>query len=114
MGDLRLENLTIDYGARAVIQGIDLDVHDGEMVSLLGPSGAGKTTILKHMARSIIENHPDAAVFVLLAVFYPLIAHHLGFEEGTPGQRFFSLVIGLALFALLLVYRSARSSIAGG
>jgi hypothetical protein len=54
-----------------------------------------------------------AAGFVLLAVFYPLIAHHLGFEEGTPGQRFLSLVIGLALFALLLVYRSARSSIAG-
>jgi ABC-type Fe3+/spermidine/putrescine transport system ATPase subunit len=50
MGDLRLENLTIDYDARAVIQGIDLDVHDGEMVSLLGPSGAGKTTILKVVA----------------------------------------------------------------
>ena len=50
MGDLYIENLTIDYGARAVIQGLDLDVHDGEMVSLLGPSGAGKTTILKAVA----------------------------------------------------------------
>lgn len=54
-----------------------------------------------------------AAVFVLLAIFYPLVAYHLGLEEGTPGQRFLSISIGLALFALLLVYRAARSSIVG-
>jgi cytochrome c biogenesis factor len=52
-----------------------------------------------------------AAIFVLLAVFYPLVAYHLGLEEGTAGQRFLSLMIGLALFALILVYRAARSSI---
>ena len=49
-----------------------------------------------------------AAGFVLLAVFYPIIASYLGLEEGTPGHRFLSLVIGLALFALLLIYRAAR------
>ena len=54
-----------------------------------------------------------AAGFVLLAIFYPLVAYHLGLEEGTPGQRFLSFVIGLALFALLLVYRSARHGIVG-
>jgi hypothetical protein len=54
-----------------------------------------------------------AASFMLLAVFYPLVAYHLGLEEGTPGQRFLSFVIGLALFALLLVYRAARGSILG-
>lgn len=54
-----------------------------------------------------------AAGFVLLAVFYPLVAYHLGLEEGTAGQRFLSFLIGLALFALLLVYRSARSGIVG-
>lgn len=54
-----------------------------------------------------------AGGFVLLAIFYPLVAYHLGLEEGTAGQRFLSLVIGLALFALLLVYRAARSSVVG-
>jgi hypothetical protein len=54
-----------------------------------------------------------AAGFVLLAVFYPIISYHLGLEESTPGQRFLSLAIGLALFALLLVYRAAHSSIGG-
>ena len=47
MGELLLKNLTIGYGSTAVVRQFDLTVHDGEMVSLLGPSGAGKTTVLK-------------------------------------------------------------------
>ena len=50
MGEVSLQNLRIDYGRHTVVQGLDLTVHDGEMVSLLGPSGAGKTTILKAVA----------------------------------------------------------------
>ena len=50
MGELRLRHLTIRYGGAAVVREFDLAVHDGEMVSLLGPSGAGKTTILKAVA----------------------------------------------------------------
>ena len=36
--------LTKTYGARRVVDGIDLQVHGGEIVGLLGPNGAGKTT----------------------------------------------------------------------
>jgi ABC-type Fe3+/spermidine/putrescine transport system ATPase subunit len=50
MGDLALENLTIRYEDRPVIEDFSLQVSDGEMVSILGPSGAGKTTILKAVA----------------------------------------------------------------
>ena len=50
MGELCLKQLAIDYGSRTVIQNFDLNVRNGEMVSLLGPSGAGKTTILKAIA----------------------------------------------------------------
>jgi ABC-type Fe3+/spermidine/putrescine transport system ATPase subunit len=50
MGELRLHNLTIRFGARTVVEDFSLVVHDGEMASLLGPSGAGKTTILKAVA----------------------------------------------------------------
>ena len=35
------------YGDRAVVDGIDLDVHRGEIFALLGPNGAGKTTIIE-------------------------------------------------------------------
>ncbi len=50
MGRLELRNLTINYDKKPVIRELSLDIHDGEMVSLLGPSGVGKTTILKAIA----------------------------------------------------------------
>ena len=57
MGRLVLEKLTINYGDAAVVRDFDLAVDDGEMLSLLGPSGVGKTTILKAIA-GIVQ--PDA------------------------------------------------------
>lgn len=50
MGQLQLRNLTLHYDEKPVISDLSLDIHDGEMVSLLGPSGVGKTTILKAIA----------------------------------------------------------------
>lgn len=41
---LRAENIVKKYGKRVVVQGVSLDVKQGEIVGLLGPNGAGKTT----------------------------------------------------------------------
>ncbi|MGF1678494.1 MAG: LPS export ABC transporter ATP-binding protein [Candidatus Methylacidiphilales bacterium] len=41
---LRAEDLVKVYGDRAVVNGVSLKVHAGEIVGLLGPNGAGKTT----------------------------------------------------------------------
>jgi ABC-type Fe3+/spermidine/putrescine transport system ATPase subunit len=62
MGDLRLQNLTIGYGSRSIIRDFHLDVRDGEMVSLLGPSGAGKTTILKAVAGLLRPSKGDIQI----------------------------------------------------
>jgi len=50
MGDLILKNLTLHYGGEPVVNDFNLEVRNGEMASLLGPSGAGKTTVLKAVA----------------------------------------------------------------
>ena len=50
MGKLRIEKLTLVYDQTPIIKDLSLQIEDGELVSLLGPSGAGKTTILKAIA----------------------------------------------------------------
>ncbi|KAA2235626.1 ABC transporter ATP-binding protein [Salinarimonas soli] len=48
---LVLRNLTASYdGAAPAVDALTLDVHRGELVSLLGPSGCGKTTTLRMVA----------------------------------------------------------------
>ena len=42
--ELRASNLVKKYGARTVVQSVDVSVKQGEIVGLLGPNGAGKTT----------------------------------------------------------------------
>lgn len=43
---LELEGLYAGYSGSAVVRGLDLRVHEGEVVALLGANGAGKTTTL--------------------------------------------------------------------
>jgi putative spermidine/putrescine transport system ATP-binding protein len=51
MQSLSVQSLTKSYGgAAAAVRGIDMEVADGEFVSILGPSGCGKTTTLRCIA----------------------------------------------------------------
>ncbi|HKA45842.1 MAG TPA: ABC transporter ATP-binding protein [Burkholderiales bacterium] len=47
---LEVRGLTISYGGINAVKGIDLDVRQGELVTLIGANGAGKTTTLKALS----------------------------------------------------------------
>jgi branched-chain amino acid transport system ATP-binding protein len=59
---LRIEDLHTYYGRSHVLQGISLEIEDGETVALLGRNGAGKTTTM----RSIVGLTPARRGRVLL------------------------------------------------
>jgi putative spermidine/putrescine transport system ATP-binding protein len=50
MARVRLVSVTKHFGQTVAVQDFDLDVADGEFVTLLGPSGCGKTTTLRMIA----------------------------------------------------------------
>ena len=52
---LQLENVTAGYGRIIALNGIDLAVGQGQMVTLLGANGAGKTTTLKTISGLVRE-----------------------------------------------------------
>lgn len=44
---LKISGLKVAYGGIQAVKGVDLEIADGELVTLIGANGAGKTTTMK-------------------------------------------------------------------
>lgn len=64
------------FGSNRVLEGIDLDIHSGEVVTLIGPSGSGKTTLLRCM--NFLEAYDEGEVRIRGAL--------LGYQEQGSGK----------------------------
>ena len=66
---LHARGITKSFGPRAVLKGIDLDAHRGDVVSILGGSGSGKSTFLRCL--NLLEM-PDAGTIEIAGIRGPL------------------------------------------
>jgi len=53
---LKVTGLKVAYGGIQAVKGVDFEVHEGELVSLIGSNGAGKTTTMKAITGSLPLN----------------------------------------------------------
>ena len=59
---LRAERISKRFGGIAAVDGVDLDLHAGEIHAVIGPNGAGKSTLLATLAGDLAPN--DGRVFL--------------------------------------------------
>jgi len=59
---IELRNVHKRFGKQVVLDGVDFIVREGETMALLGPSGTGKSVLLKHIIGLI---HPDSGTIVV-------------------------------------------------
>ncbi|APW47090.1 ABC transporter ATP-binding protein [Rhodoferax antarcticus] len=56
---LKIKDLKVAYGGIQAVKGVDFEVREGELVSLIGSNGAGKTTTMKAITGSLPINDGD-------------------------------------------------------
>jgi len=99
-GGIALSGVHFRYGSRPVIQGLDLAIHPGEMIGLVGHSGSGKSTLVNLICRFHDVSEGSIAV------------------DGTDIRRFavadYRRHIGLVLQEPFLFFGSIAENIAYG
>jgi polar amino acid transport system ATP-binding protein len=74
---IQLKNVRKRYGDHEVIKGISLDIHHGQVVSIIGGSGSGKSTLLRCM--NFLETYDEGEIFIN--------GQLLGYVPGPGGRR---------------------------
>lgn len=59
---IRFDHVTKSLGGRTILDGVDLEIRDGETFVILGSSGAGKSVTLKHMVRLLTPDEGNVWV----------------------------------------------------
>jgi branched-chain amino acid transport system ATP-binding protein len=86
---LRVRGLSYAYGDLRVLWDVDLDVREGEIVTVVGANGAGKTTTLKNVSRLLRGAGTLTFAGTDLAGLAPHDAVALGVVQVPEGRRIF-------------------------
>ena len=87
---LKIEKLNFAYGDLKVLWDVDLEVHQGEIVTVVGANGAGKSTVLKNISRLV---QPESGSLTFQGQDLARLQSHHVVEQGLvqvpEGRRIF-------------------------
>ncbi len=101
---IQLTGIHKAFGANAILNGVDLSVHEGEAIAVIGPSGTGKSTILRILC-GLLE--PDAGEIRVLGN----VADTEAVQEGKYGLELGMVFQNAALFDSLTVAENVGFSL---
>lgn len=106
---LKIEKLNFSYGDLKVLWDIDLEVHDGEIVTVVGSNGAGKSTTLKNISR--LEQPASGTITFQGKLLNELQSHEvveLGIVQVPEGRKIFPEMTVLENLRMGSFIKSAR------
>jgi branched-chain amino acid transport system ATP-binding protein len=110
---LKVENLHTHYGKIEALKGISIEVNDGEIVTLIGANGAGKSTTLKTLSGQI---SPSSGTILFDGADIGGVPAHkvtgLGIIQVPEGRRIFSRMTVLENLEMGAFLRSDKPGIA--
>lgn len=86
---VEVRNVFFSYNGQEVLHDVNLDVHRGDFVAMIGPNGGGKTTLLKLMLGLL---KPAQGLIRVLGMPPQEAAHHIGYvPQDVHGNRSFPI-----------------------
>ncbi len=107
---LEIKGLTASYGAGPVLKGLDISVDEGEIVTLLGSNGAGKSTTLRSLS-GLVPNVSGEILYRGQSIkgLKPEAIVRLGISHVPEGRRIFP---GLTVRENIILGASNRKGVA--
>ena len=92
---IRLRNLDLAYGGRTVLRNVSLDVAEGEIITIVGPNGSGKTSLLRAIIGALRPVSGDIAPRPGLRIGYVPQKLHIDATLPITVERFLRLPGGI-------------------
>jgi zinc transport system ATP-binding protein len=97
---ISLEHVDFSYNGEAVLQDVNLAIHDREMIGIIGPNGGGKTTLLRLILGLLEPNHGKILVFddspAKSSHRLGYVPQHMQFDSRFPASVLDVVLMGLA------------------
>ncbi|MDD2603725.1 MAG: ATP-binding cassette domain-containing protein, partial [Desulfobacteraceae bacterium] len=111
---LEVENLRVSYGQIKALQGISFTVDEGEIITIIGANGAGKSTALRAISRMVPVEDGSRMTYRdqdLLSFAPDKVVSRLGISHVPEGRRLFGNLTVMENLILACFARKDRDGI---